>query len=74
MEKVTKKVNIEIEEKQNLKYWLSRPASERISAVQELREQYIILNNRQKEYAESKANLRTTYQLRKQFTGRQEQR
>ena len=52
---------------QNLDYWLSRPAFERISAVQELREQYFRFFNKLSDYDESRKRLRRFYKVTKRI-------
>lgn len=58
MKKIVKKIKAEDEILSNLEFWKSQSDSERISAVQDLREQYIILFNKQDEYNESRKRLR----------------
>jgi hypothetical protein len=44
-------------------YWRSRTSDERISAVQILREQYITLFHKEREYRESRKGLRRFYSV-----------
>ncbi len=53
--KVIYKSDAELEE---INFWKSKSAEEKLSAVQILREQYIILFNKQEEYFESRKRLR----------------
>jgi len=57
MEKVVSKVSIKKETERNLEYWISKSDSEKISAVQDLREQYIKFYNKESEYNESRKRL-----------------
>jgi hypothetical protein len=50
-------------DKEDLRFWNSKKAEERLEAVQFLREQYILLFNKQKEYAESRKRLRRVYRI-----------
>lgn len=63
MEKVVSKVSINEESDRNLEYWMSKTDSEKISAIQELREQYITLYNKENEYNESRKRLRRFYKI-----------
>lgn len=63
MEKVVSKVSINEESDRNLEYWMSKTDSEKISAIQELREQYITLYNKENEYNESRKRLRRFYKV-----------
>lgn len=58
--KVTYTSSAEIDE---INYWKSRSFEEKISIVQELREQYIDLFNKKDEYAESRKRLRRVYRI-----------
>ncbi len=53
--KIVEKTNEDLE---NSKYWMNKNVSERLSAIQDLREQYILLFNKQQEYNESRTRLR----------------
>ena len=66
MIKTTKKINQEEEQKQNLLFWAGKSHSERLNAIQELREQYIVLFNKIEEYNESRARLRRVCRIVKQ--------
>ena len=66
MEKVVSKVSIKKESERNLEYWISKSDSEKISAIQELREQYIKFYNKESEYNESRKRLRRVYKVIKQ--------
>jgi hypothetical protein len=66
MEKVINKIKLNAETDFNLEYWELRSDSEKISAVQELREQYIKLYNKEDEYNESRKRLRGFYRVTKQ--------
>jgi hypothetical protein len=61
MKKIIEKIKSSEELQQNLNYWKSRSDSDRLSAVQELREQYIVLYNKTDEYNESRKRLRRVY-------------
>ena len=63
---VVSKVKIIEEADRNLEYWISKSDSEKISAVQELREQYIKFYNKENEYNESRKRLRRFYKIIKQ--------
>ena len=58
--KVIYQSNSETEE---INFWKSKSFEEKLSAVQILREQYISLFNKQKEYAESRKRLRRVYRI-----------
>ena len=66
MEKVVNIVSLKEEDSGNLEYWLSKTDSERITAVQDLRQQYIKLYNKVNEYNESRKRLRRFYKVIKQ--------
>jgi len=57
MEKIVNKIKPNEEADRNFEYWLSKTDNEKISAVQELREQYIKLYNKENEYNESRKRL-----------------
>lgn len=63
MKKVIHKKNIKDKEDDNLTYWSGKSSEERLSAVQILREQYILLFNKQEEYNESRRRLRRFYKV-----------
>ncbi|MCF8296118.1 MAG: hypothetical protein K9H48_15075 [Melioribacteraceae bacterium] len=66
MQKTVKKINRKEETENNLKYWNSKTLDEKLDAVQQLREQYITLFNKQAEYNESRKRLRRFYKIIKQ--------
>ena len=66
MEKVVNKIRLNAETEKDLEYWSLRSDNEKISAVQELREQYIKLFNKEDEYDESRKRLRRFYRVVKQ--------
>jgi hypothetical protein len=66
MEKVVNKIRLSAEIEKNLEFWALKSDEEKISAVQELREQYIKLYNKEKEYNESRKRLRRFYRVIKQ--------
>jgi hypothetical protein len=45
-------------ERDEIKFWNSKSFEEKLSIVQILREQYIVLFNKEEEYAESRKRLR----------------
>ncbi|MDZ7767102.1 MAG: hypothetical protein U5K00_22270 [Melioribacteraceae bacterium] len=57
MQKTITKIKQHKETGNNLKYWNSKTAAEKLDAVQQLREQYITLFNKQEEYNESRKRL-----------------
>lgn len=57
MEKIVNKIRLSAEIEKNLEFWALKSDEEKISAVQELREQYIKLYNKEKEYHESRKRL-----------------
>lgn len=50
-------------EKEDLDYWFDKSPEEKLDALQELREQYIYLYNKQKLYNESRKALRRVYKI-----------
>ena len=58
MERVVKIIKLKDETEKNSLYWRSTTIDERLSAIQRLREQYIILFNKQDLYNESRKRLR----------------
>ena len=66
MKKVVKIVNKNSELDENLLFWQSKTAEDRISAVQVLREQFIVLFNKQQLYDESRKRLRRVCRAVKQ--------
>jgi len=66
MKKVVKIVNKNSELDENLLFWQSKTAEDRISAVQVLREQFIVMFNKQQQYDESRKRLRRVCRAVKQ--------
>jgi|GEM_PF-783148 len=66
LKKIVNKIGINEEIDSNLEYWISKSDSEKISAIQELRLQYIKLFNKQDEYDESRKRLRGFCRVTKQ--------
>ena len=66
MEKVIKIINQRSELDEDILFWQSKTAEERISAVQILREQFIVLFNKQQLYDESRKRLRRVCRAVKQ--------
>lgn len=66
MKKALKIINIKEQEIEDNLYWGSTSAEHRLSALQEIREQYIELFNKQKEYNENRKGLRRVYRVFKQ--------
>ena len=66
MQKVVRKIGLKEESNESLEFWQSKSDSERISAIQELREQFIVLYNKEDEYNESRKRLRRFYRVVKQ--------
>lgn len=66
MEKVVNKIRLSAETESDIDYWALKSDNEKISAVQELREQYIKLFNKKDEYDESRKRLRRFYRVVKQ--------
>ncbi len=65
MEKQIRKIKLGEEEERDLQYWQSKTPAERVSMVQELREQYIRLFNKEEEYNEAKEAVRQVYKVTK---------
>lgn len=65
MEKKAQLLSINRAEEKDIKYWKSTSAEERLNILQELREQYISLYNKEDEYNEARKRLRRVYQLTK---------
>ena len=63
MERVVNIIKVEDEIDENILFWNSKTPEERLSAVQILREQYIMLFNKQDEYNESRKGLRRIYRV-----------
>ena len=66
MEKVVRKIKLEEHENETLEFWQSKTDIERISAIQVLREQFVVLYNKEDEYNESRKRLRRFYRVIKQ--------
>lgn len=66
MEKKVTKLLVSDTEDSEIKYWQRIPPEEKLSLVQELREQYIKLYNKEEEYARSRERLRRVYRIIKQ--------
>jgi len=58
MQKTIRKIRQSDEEAVNAEFWRTRTPEERISAVQELRERYVTLFHKEREYRESRKGLR----------------
>lgn len=63
MDKQIHLVNKEDAERLDIEYWKSKSAEEKLSTIQQLREQYIRLFNKQKEYNEARKGLRRFYKV-----------
>lgn len=63
MQKVIKKIKLNDESNSSLSFWNAKTESEKLSAVQELREQYIILFHKEDQYNESRKRLRRFYKV-----------
>lgn len=66
MEKIINKIKINDEDDSDLEFWMLKSDSDKISAVQELRLQYIKLFNKEDEYNESRKRLRRFCKATKQ--------
>lgn len=63
-----RKVEIESNQKSeeaSINYWLNKTSEEKLSVLQELREQYIYLFNKRKLYNKSRKALRRVYKITK---------
>jgi hypothetical protein len=58
MKKSIRIIKTSNEDSENLQFWSNKSVSDRLSAIQDLREQYILLFNKQEEYNESRKGLR----------------
>ena len=67
MQKVIKKLTREESEKENKKFWLSVDPNEKLSILQEIREQYIELFNKKELYNESRKRLRRVFKIIKRI-------
>lgn len=65
MKKKAKLLTIDRAEEVDIEYWKSASPEERLDTVQKLREQYIRLYNKEKEYHEARKRLRRVYRLTK---------
>ena len=63
MNKTIKIIDCKDEEILDIKFWRSKTAEEKLSAIQFLRDQYIQLMNKEKEYNESRKRLRRVYRV-----------
>ena len=63
MNKKIKIINREDEETLDISFWQSKSSEERLTVLQELREQYIKLFNKQTEYNESRKRLRRVFKI-----------
>ena len=67
MQKVIKKSTREESEKENIIFWLSVDPNEKLSILQEIREQYIELFNKKELYNESRKRLRRVFKIIKRI-------
>lgn len=58
-----KKTSFEEAEETDVLFWQSKSSEERLTVLQELREQYIKLFNKQTEYNESRKRLRRVFKI-----------
>ena len=58
-----KKTSLEEAEEADVLFWQSKSSEERLTVLQELREQYIKLFNKQTEYNESRKRLRRVFKI-----------
>lgn len=65
MKKKAELISISQAEEAEVSYWKSASPEERLDMVQKLREQYIDLYNKEKEYNEARKRLRRVYRLTK---------
>jgi len=63
MNKTIKIIDRKDEETLDISFWRLKSAEEKLSAIQFLREQYIQLMNKEKEYNESRKRLRRVYRI-----------
>ena len=63
MNKTIKIINRKDEETLDISFWQSKSSKERLTVLQELREQYIKLFNKQTEYNESRKRLRRVFKI-----------
>lgn len=67
MKKTIKIINRKDEETLDISFWQSKSSKERLTVLQELREQYIKLFNKQTEYNESRKRLRRVFKIIKRI-------
>jgi len=67
MNKTIKIINRKDEETLDISFWQSKSSKERLTVLQELREQYIKLFNKQTEYNESRKRLRRVFKMIKRI-------
>ncbi len=58
-----KKTSVEEAQNADVLFWQSKSSEERLTVLQELREQYIKLFNKQTEYNESRKRLRRVFKI-----------
>ncbi len=58
-----KKTSLDEAEETNVLFWQSKSSEEKLTVLQELREQYIKFFNKQTEYNESRKRLRRVYKI-----------
>jgi len=63
MNKTIKIINRKDEDTLDISFWQSKSSEERLTVLQELREQYIKLFNKQMEYNESRKRLRRVFKI-----------
>ena len=63
------KLNDPAQYEDKIEYWLKVPPEEKLSILQDLREQYIHLFNKQELYNESRKGLRRVYRITKLSQG-----
>ncbi|MCH7724641.1 MAG: hypothetical protein IIC76_15090 [Bacteroidetes bacterium] len=63
MNKTIKIIDRKDEEILDINFWRSKTAEEKLSAIQFLREQFIQVMNKEKEYNESRKRLRRVYRV-----------
>lgn len=66
MEKVVHKIKLSDESESDHEYWSGKSDNDKLSAIQELREDYIKFFNKKDEYDESRKRLRRFYRVIKQ--------
>ena len=63
MNKTIKMINRKDEDTLDISFWQSKSSEERLTVLQELREQYIKFFNKQTEYNESRKRLRRVFKI-----------